>query len=103
MIPTVNSHCPLSLTGRVDPNDPDSFAAIIGFNLNTTLSSSVPHSETDNVVLLSQTSNANNTGVWVFQVNGLEVKGQNDYSYSVPYSVPWSFTDPKLIHLCHCC
>ncbi len=50
------------------PNDDDDVAAIVGFSINSSLSSSLPGSGTNEVLNLTKTSNVNIPGVWMFQV-----------------------------------
>ena len=62
--------------GRVNPLDSSSIGAIAGFNINdgvTTVSQTLPNSGTDDIALLTTTSNVGNPGVWMFEVDAVEI------------------------------
>ena len=65
--------------GRVDLTDPDSLAAIVGMNFNSTINPesevawlSLPGSGTDHVENLTDASNVGTPGVWIYRIDTLQ-------------------------------
>ena len=64
--------------GHVNIFDSNSIGAIAGFNFNdggTTEFETLPNSGTDDITLLTTTSNVGNPGVWMFEVDELVIGG----------------------------
>ena len=62
--------------GHVNVLDSNSIGAIAGFNFNdgvTVVFQTLPNSGTDDVTLLTTTSNVGNPGVWMFEVDEVDI------------------------------
>ena len=58
---------------------PNEYAAVAGFSTNTSLSTFLPGSGTNEVLNLTRTSNVNIPGIWMFQVDGIIIIYNNKW------------------------